>query len=328
MAILRLFANLREAAGTSNIEIPGETVGDVLAEAERRFGDRFAAGLTTARVWVNGEQADPTTSVSDRDEVALIPPVSGGATATRLGADPNVLPLVLLTALIIAAWIPPRWFVIVAAGAVLAWAWDLHDTAAVRGTALPLYPLMVAPVAGAVAAYAWGLPGYAGGVAFAILLSAAWPVFDAAARPVPTMAVTMTVTTIGAIASGALVLLKLTSTTAVVAFVIVTVVGVVAAALAQVYGTTIQSIDPNVGALLGALVAGVVVGSVVSGIELAAAMLAAVFGAAGLIAGRAFGSILRLGAVVHTVRPPGRLSVVDGIMVAAPLFWLALWVFG
>ena len=49
MAVLRLFASVRVAAGTGKVDVPGATVGDVLADA-----------------------------VSDDDEVALLPPVSGG----------------------------------------------------------------------------------------------------------------------------------------------------------------------------------------------------------------------------------------------------------
>ena len=40
--------------------------------------DDFAAVLGTAAVWVNGEPADRTTPVGERDEVAVLPPVSGG----------------------------------------------------------------------------------------------------------------------------------------------------------------------------------------------------------------------------------------------------------
>ena len=38
----------------------------------------FAAVLATCRVWVNGEEVDPATVLSERDEVAVLPPVSGG----------------------------------------------------------------------------------------------------------------------------------------------------------------------------------------------------------------------------------------------------------
>jgi sulfur-carrier protein len=78
VATLRLFASAREAAGTGCDEVPGATVADVLAAATSRYGDGFAAVLTTCRVWVNGDQAGPDTPVTDRDEVAVLPPVSGG----------------------------------------------------------------------------------------------------------------------------------------------------------------------------------------------------------------------------------------------------------
>lgn len=78
MAILRLFAAAREAAGTGREEIVGDTVGEVLAVAESRFGSGFSAVLPTCRIWVNGEAADPETQVKITDEVAVLPPVSGG----------------------------------------------------------------------------------------------------------------------------------------------------------------------------------------------------------------------------------------------------------
>ena len=79
MATLRLFAAAREAAGTGSAEIRGATVGDVLAHAEAEFGEGFRSVLPSCRIWVNGEPADPGTAVGDRDEVAVLPPVSGGS---------------------------------------------------------------------------------------------------------------------------------------------------------------------------------------------------------------------------------------------------------
>ena len=79
MATLRLFAAAREAAGTGQARVEGRTVGDVLARAEAQFGDGFTSVLQSCRIWVNGEPADPQTAVHDDDEVAVLPPVSGGA---------------------------------------------------------------------------------------------------------------------------------------------------------------------------------------------------------------------------------------------------------
>ena len=79
MAILRLFASARDAAGTGRDIVPGSTVGAVLDEARRRYGTTFATVLASANVWVNGEPATDADLVGADDEVAVLPPVSGGA---------------------------------------------------------------------------------------------------------------------------------------------------------------------------------------------------------------------------------------------------------
>ena len=79
MAVVRLFAAAREAAGAGSDQLPGETVDDVLAEARRRYGETFATVLTTCRVWLNGDETCGDAAVTDGDEIAVLPPVSGGA---------------------------------------------------------------------------------------------------------------------------------------------------------------------------------------------------------------------------------------------------------
>jgi molybdopterin converting factor small subunit len=79
MAVLRLFAAARTAAGTARDLVPGESVAEILASATERYGDEFAAVLPTCAVWVNGEPAGGAHPVADTDEVAVLPPVSGGA---------------------------------------------------------------------------------------------------------------------------------------------------------------------------------------------------------------------------------------------------------
>ena len=78
MATLRLFASAREAAGTDRADVDATTVGAVLAEAEARYGPTFAAVVAISRVWCNGEPAGPDDPVGPGDEVAVLPPVSGG----------------------------------------------------------------------------------------------------------------------------------------------------------------------------------------------------------------------------------------------------------
>jgi molybdopterin synthase catalytic subunit/molybdopterin converting factor small subunit len=70
---VRLFAGLRERAGWSSREIEAATVADVwpaLGLGEEPVGLLYA---------VNREYADRERELRDGDEVALIPPVSGGA---------------------------------------------------------------------------------------------------------------------------------------------------------------------------------------------------------------------------------------------------------
>lgn len=78
MASLRLFAAARDAAGTARADVPGATVDEVLAEAGLRFGAGFAEVVANSRVWLNGDPAEGPETVTEGDEVAVLPPVSGG----------------------------------------------------------------------------------------------------------------------------------------------------------------------------------------------------------------------------------------------------------
>jgi molybdopterin synthase sulfur carrier subunit len=77
---LRLFAAAREAAGTGTIALEADTVGEVLDIARLRFGAEFSAVLDSSRVWLAGDEParGDATPVTDGDEVAVLPPVSGG----------------------------------------------------------------------------------------------------------------------------------------------------------------------------------------------------------------------------------------------------------
>src|SRR3954463_7657813 len=77
---VRLFAGLRERAGSERIEVElrdGATVADLLAAMEPAARSAVPA--------VNREYAGPDTPIGAGDEVALVPPVSGGAAAPGEG---------------------------------------------------------------------------------------------------------------------------------------------------------------------------------------------------------------------------------------------------
>lgn len=84
MAILRLFARAREVAGTARDEVRASTVGDALDAAVDRYGPAFAELLPTCAVWRNGEPALRSDPLGEADELAVLPPVSGGASEPRV----------------------------------------------------------------------------------------------------------------------------------------------------------------------------------------------------------------------------------------------------
>jgi MoaE-MoaD fusion protein len=84
---VRLFAMLRERAGTSELELElpeGARVRDALAAVEQ-----LAQGLPLVMA-VNREYADADAPLAPGDELALIPPVSGGGVMAhvRIAAEP------------------------------------------------------------------------------------------------------------------------------------------------------------------------------------------------------------------------------------------------
>ncbi|MGH9079098.1 MAG: MoaD/ThiS family protein, partial [Acidimicrobiales bacterium] len=78
VARLRFFGPARDAAGERESDIGGETLEEVLHAAGSRYGDVFSDVLRRSRVWVNGQPASPDDKVAATDEVAVLPPVSGG----------------------------------------------------------------------------------------------------------------------------------------------------------------------------------------------------------------------------------------------------------
>lgn len=333
MPTLRLFARFREIAGTDTVVVEEGTVGEILDRAAAEYGSAFENSLASAGVWVNGDPVDRSAPVGADDEMAIIPPVSGGSyaapqTRPTLAVDPaeNILSVIVLAALLVSSWLPLEWFVVISVGAALAWLWDLEDTNSTRDGSINRYATLFAPPVAAAATYAWGYEGFAGGLAAAVLIVVFWPIFEARWRGVESIAMTAAVAVVAAAGSGALVMLRMMSTTVALSFILIVSVAIIAALVTAVYGG--QSIDPNVGTLVGALVAGLLTGVVTTEIDLATGLFAAVAVAAGLIAGRVFGSMIRSGSIVHTVRLPGQLTPLDGLWLAAPLYWLALVLLG
>ena len=77
---VKLFAILRERAGASEVVLhlrPGATIADGIETLGEQFPD-LRTFLPRVAYAVNQAYAKPDTALNDGDELALIPPVSGG----------------------------------------------------------------------------------------------------------------------------------------------------------------------------------------------------------------------------------------------------------
>lgn len=77
MPTVRLFARTRDLAGADSIQVDAATV----AELRTRLREKVPALeglLPRCAIAVNESFADDAQSISNSDEIALIPPVSGG----------------------------------------------------------------------------------------------------------------------------------------------------------------------------------------------------------------------------------------------------------
>ncbi|MHB8378351.1 MAG: MoaD/ThiS family protein [Acidimicrobiales bacterium] len=78
MARLLLLGPAREAAGVRDDVVDGATLDAVLRGAVSRYGSTFQEILDVSQVWLNGEPATRDAVVESYDEVAVLPPISGG----------------------------------------------------------------------------------------------------------------------------------------------------------------------------------------------------------------------------------------------------------
>lgn len=78
---VRLFAALRDAAGTSVVDVEATTVAELLAELAATHGEPMTSRLATATVFVDDlaiRDPDSTHDLTDADEVVVVPPFAGG----------------------------------------------------------------------------------------------------------------------------------------------------------------------------------------------------------------------------------------------------------
>jgi molybdopterin converting factor small subunit len=73
-----MFGPVRDITKCSSLVMTGATVGDILNQLVIHFGSPLSRLLETCAVWVNGEKSNENVKLKTGDEVAILPPVSGG----------------------------------------------------------------------------------------------------------------------------------------------------------------------------------------------------------------------------------------------------------
>lgn len=324
MATLRLFARLRELAGSSRIEIDGGTVGEVVAAAGERFGPEFAAAVQTARVWRNGEEADPADPIVASDEVAILPPVSGGATTITARPEVALAGPLLVAAVVVLVNLrgDDAWWAAVLVGAAGLWVIDLATQIEARGRSFPAIGVLVGAVAGAVITESIGPTGLAVALAAAVMIVLAWGVGIAGFRSVDTVAPGVMVGLLAAAAVGSLILTRSGASPdpeAVDVFLLVVILaGLLGSAVERM--AQLPYLDPFTVTALTAIV-GAVATAFFRDLDVAGYLLVGLGVAVALVAGRGLGSLLRTGTVALAEPPPGLLRGLDGAVLAAALYF-------
>lgn len=84
MVRVRLFADIREKAGESEVDVEGETVGEVIENLVARYPSLEGRLLNDGELrshlnlTADGEPVEPDASTEGVEEIAVFPPVSGG----------------------------------------------------------------------------------------------------------------------------------------------------------------------------------------------------------------------------------------------------------
>lgn len=326
MARLRLFAGLKDAAGTGSTSVAGGTVAEVIDNAVERFGAGFGAGVERSRIWVNGEEASPERPVGPDDEVALLPPVSGGSQAVTAPSVSlaGAIGASALAAIVLAdVFGSESWVAAVTVGIVAVWALDLATVMGARGRDLPVVPVLVAMASAVVAARLLGSVGLAVAIVAGIAAPLLWGVVSETSRLVQILAPTVLVSVLAALAVASTLLAEFGAGTAyplqaTSMLVLVAAVGTIAG-LAFERMRNLPFGDPfTVIALAG--VGAAVGGASVWDLPLDTFLLMGVMLALGLVGGRAFGMVVRTGRRSLLEQPPGTTWVLDGAVLAAAIY--------
>lgn len=324
MAHLRLFANLREIAGTARLDVPAETVGEAIDFVNEKFGSEFERGVSVSRIWINGEEAGRSDPVGPADELVILPPVSGGSQPATLAPTDlaALLPLGVGLVAVLANFQGQAIWAAAVVAIVAVWALDLNQAFDARSRSFAPLGVITAAAGSTLLAHILGPTGYGLAVAVSVAVVLGWAVAFPEYRQVEVFAPTLLVALVGSLGAASMILSRSSFTPdpeAVDVFLVATIAGV---ALGAVVGRlpSIPFLDrfttTAIASILGATGAAFlwdldVVGYLLVGLGVSVA----------LVAGQGLSSMIRTGQVVLTEQPPGALSSLDGVVLAAAIYF-------
>jgi molybdopterin synthase sulfur carrier subunit len=324
MATLRLFANLRELAGVSKVEVEGSTVGEVIDAASARFGPGFRAGISSAAVWRNGEQASISDPVGPLDEVALIPPVSGGSDTFRdTVVDTSALTGVIAVLVLIGSNIAEglAWWAAALVAVAAGWVIDLGNRLTSRGRDIAVNGLLLAVVLAAISTHVLGGVGLGMTLVLGMAVILGWGVALPSYRAIESIAPAVMIAIIAGAAVGSLMLARTVfeplEHAASIFLLVVVVSGLTGWVLERVRS---PMVDPFAGTALAAVISAAA-GSLVWNEDLVGYLLVGLGMAVFLVAGRSFGSLMRTGRLALSEPSMGAMASLDGAMLAAALYY-------
>lgn len=324
MVTVRLFARLRELAGTSRVHVDGDDVGEVLDTLSEKFGSGFIALVGTARIWRNGDPVGRDDPVEDGDEIAVLPPVSGGAATMDVTAQLVLAVPILAAVIAILANLKAgdAWWAAIVVGIVGAWVVDVAFYLEERGRPFPALAVLVGVVAGATLPYAVGMVGMALAAALSVVVVLVWGSSVQGFRSVDAVAPGAMVAVLGAAAASSMVLARSNlapDPQAIDVFLLVVGVSVLLG-VAVDRMSDLPFLDPFTVMAVSAILVSIVVAALWD-LDVAGYLPVGLEIAVALVAGRGLGSLLRLGGVSLTARVPGVMRSFDGAVLAAALFF-------
>jgi hypothetical protein len=264
-------------------------------------------------------------SVTEHDEVVLIPPVSGGdQPATTLSALDLMafLPAAVAIVAILANTQGQEVWAAVLVLIVALWALDIGTAFAARGREFASLAVVVTAAGSAMAAHVAGGGGYALALVIAAVVSLGWAVVFPQYRHVDVLSPTVMVSLLGGLGTASLVLARSAHTpeaNAVDVFLVSVIAAVGLSAIVERINP-IPLLDPFSVTALGAVLAAVAA-AVIWDLSVVSYLLVGLGIAVALLAGRGLSSMLRMGRVALTERPPGALVSLDGVALAAAIYY-------